>query len=350
MVSEAPPFWWKEPDWRAWALYPLSWLYGSVARARLERAPRVPVGVPVICVGNFTVGGAGKTPTALALADAATGIGMKPGFLSRGYRGSIRSTTLVELYRHNARDVGDEPVLLAARAPTVVSADRLDGARQLVAQGVDLIIMDDGFQSAAIRFDYALLVVDADRGIGNGHTIPGGPMRAPILDQMRHASALLVIGDGSAADAVIRSAGRAAKPIFKGRFLVPDADRFNDRLFLAFAAIGNPEKFFESLQATGARIIERRSYGDHHVFTGDEVAELLELAEKQNLEIVTTGKDMVRLASGHGQSEDLASKAVVLEVKLQMEQGDVLEKIIEQAVIAFKKRELTEAASGQTSG
>lgn len=345
MVSEAPPFWWSEPDWRAWALYPLSWLYGSVARSRMDRAPRVPVNVPVICVGNFTVGGAGKTPTALALADAALAVGRKPGFLSRGYRGSLRATTVVDPTRHNARDVGDEPMLLAAKAPTVVSPDRLQGARQLVAEGADLIIMDDGFQSASIRFDYALLVVDADRGIGNGHVIPGGPMRAPMLDQMRHATALLVIGEGAAADAVIRSAGRAAKPIFKGRFGVPGSDRFRDRQVLAFAAIGNPDKFFESLQATGARIVERRSFGDHHVFTDDEIAELMDLAQKQDLEIVTTSKDMVRLVGGHGKAQDLARTASVLEVELRLEQNDLLKRMIGQAVAGFKKRELAASAA-----
>lgn len=350
MVSEAPPFWWSEPDWRAWALYPLSWLYGSVARTRMERAPRVPIEAPVICVGNFTVGGAGKTPTALALADAAITVGHKPGFLSRGYRGSLRTTTLVDPTRHNARDVGDEPMLLAARAPTVVSPDRLQGARQLLAEGVDLIIMDDGFQSASVRFDYALLVVDADRGIGNGHVIPGGPLRAPMLDQMRHATSLLVIGEGTAADEVIRSAGRAAKPIFRGRFGVPGASRFKDRRFLAFAAIGNPGKFFESLGATGAQIAERRSFGDHHVFTDDEIVELLDLAQKQDLEIVTTGKDMVRLTSGHGKSQELARKALVLEVELRLEQHDLLKKMIEQAVIAFKKRELAASAQSKPSG
>lgn len=352
MVSEAPPFWWSEPDWRAWALYPLSWIYGSVARSRMDRAPRVPVNAPVICVGNFTVGGAGKTPTALALADAALAAGRKPGFLSRGYRGSLRTTTVVDSTRHNARDVGDEPMLLAAKALTVVSSDRLQGARQLVAEGADLIIMDDGFQSASIRFDYALLVVDADRGIGNGHVIPGGPMRAPMLDQMRHATALLVIGEGAAADAVIRSAGRAAKPIFKGRFGVPDADRFKDRQVLAFAAIGHPDKFFESLRSTGARIVERRSFGDHHVFTDDEIAELMDLAQKQNLELVTTSKDMVRLDGGHGKARELAQNASVLDVELRPERDDLLKTMIEQAVADFKKRELAAnaAIAKQTAG
>lgn len=309
----------------------------------------MPIDAPVICVGNFTVGGAGKTPTALALAEAAFAAGHKPGFLSRGYRGSLRTTALVDPARHNARDVGDEPMLLAAKAPTVVSPDRLQGARQLLTEGADLIIMDDGFQSASVRFDYALLVVDADRGIGNGHVIPGGPLRAPMLDQMRHATSLLVIGEGTAADEVIRSAGRAAKPIFRGRFGVPGAGRFKDRRFLAFAAIGNPNKFFETLETTGAQIVERRSFGDHHMFTNDEISELLDLAQKQNLEIITTGKDMVRLTSGHGQSQELARKADVLEVELRLEQQDVLKKMIDQAVIAFKKRDLA-ASTRRDSG
>jgi tetraacyldisaccharide 4'-kinase len=345
MVSEAPPFWWKKPDWRAWMLYPASWLYGSIARSRMEKAPRIPVEKPVICVGNFTVGGAGKTPTALALADAAAEIGLKPGFLSRGYRGNLRVTNVVDPSRHNAHDVGDEPMLLADKALTVVSPNRLEGARRLVEEGADIIIMDDGFQSASIGFDYALLVVDTDRGIGNGHIIPGGPMRAPMLDQMRNASAVLVIGNGLAADPVIRSAGRAAKPVFQGKLAVCDPDSFRDRVFLAFAAIGNPGKFFESLRSTGARVFSKHSFGDHHIFTDDEIRQLLDEAEKENLEIVTTSKDMARLASGHGGARQLLEKTSVLDVELQLEQPGALKTIIGQAISAFKKRELTGPAA-----
>ena len=340
MVSEAPPFWWKEPDWRAWALYPLSKAYGSVARVLMEKAPRVPIEAPVICVGNFTVGGAGKTPTALALADAVVTAGLNPGFLSRGYGGSMRSATLVDPAHHNARDVGDEPILLASKAPTVVSSDRVEGAMMLTGHGVNFIILDDGFQSAAIKFDYALVVVDADRGIGNGHIIPSGPLRAPVVDQMRHATALLVIGEGSGADSVIRSAGRAAKPVFKAQLVVKEPEQFRDRKFLAFAAIGSPQKFFESVRSTGANVVEERSFGDHHVFTDDEIGDLLDRATNKDLELITTSKDMVRLRSGHGRSQDLVSKAAVLEVEMEMEQADAPGLIIAEALREFKKRRL----------
>lgn len=329
MVSEAPPFWWSASDWRAWSLYPVSWTYGAVARARMEKAPRVKVDAPVICVGNFTVGGAGKTPTAIALAGAGKKAGYKPGFLSRGYRGSLRTTTLIDLSSHNARDVGDEPLLLAEKAPTVTTPDRVDGAKRLMEEGVDLIIMDDGFQSAALFFDYALMVVDAGRGIGNGHIIPGGPMRAPMLDQMRNASALLVVGDGTAAEQVIRVAGRAAKPVYPAGLTVQKPRSFSGKRVLAFAAIGNPGKFFDSLRSTGAHVVVERGFGDHHVFTDDEIADLLEIASKNQLDIITTSKDMARLKAGRGRARELVERTRMLEVNLEFEQIDVAQKIIE---------------------
>src|SRR4051794_40561725 len=191
MISEAPPFWWRKADWRAWLLLPLSFVYGRIAGHRMAHARRASVPIPVICVGNFTVGGAGKTPTALALARAAKAKGLKPGFLSRGYGGSLDVTTVVDPQDHHATAVGDEPLLLAREALTVIARRRADGAERLVREGADLIIMDDGFQSAQIAIDYALVVIDATRGIGNGHLVPGGPVRAPLRTQLRYTSALL---------------------------------------------------------------------------------------------------------------------------------------------------------------
>lgn len=340
-MTSAPRFWWAAPDWRAWPLYPVSQLYGSIARARLEGAPRVPVARPVICVGNPTVGGAGKTPTALALADAARGAGLTPGFLSRGHGGRLRRPTRVDPSRHTAHDVGDEPLLLAARASTVIARDRAAGAGLLVEDRVDLIIMDDGFQSAAIRFDYALMVVDAERGIGNGHVLPGGPLRAPLRDQMRHATALLVIGDGIAAEPIIRAAGRAAKPVFEARLRPIDPDRFKDRPCLAFAAIGHPDKFFNTLRATGARIAATFGFADHHVFHDKEVAGLLDLAKRDHLEIVTTAKDLARLKGAGGRAPELVAKAVVLDVVLRPDNAIMFKTIIGQAMEAFNKRRLS---------
>ena len=339
MVSEAPPFWWRAAGVQSALLWPFGWVYGRVARRIMDRRVRKAVPVPVICVGNFTVGGSGKTPTALALADAAIARGLKPGFLSRGYGGTAHHATLVDLSKDTARLVGDEPMLLAAKAPTVVSAKRTEGAELLVRQGVDIIIMDDGFQSARLVFDQALLVVDAWRGVGNGCLFPAGPVRAPVLDQIRHADRLIVVGEGDGADGMIRLAARAAKPIHLARFAPRNGSRFRDRNCLAFAAIGDPEKFYRTLEAAHARLARCRSFPDHHHFSEDEISDLLAEAELYDLDLVTTGKDHIRLKSGHGRAHELYEKAAVLEIDLAFDSPEVPGVIIEAALNAFKRRQ-----------
>jgi tetraacyldisaccharide 4'-kinase len=183
MTSEAPPFWWEPADWRAFLLSPFSGVYAAVAANRIKNAPREKMAVPVLCVGNFTVGGSGKTPVAIALAAKAKATGLRPGFLSRGYGGSFDKPQLVDAGRDSARHVGDEPLLLARHAPVAVARDRAAAARLLIDKGCDFLVMDDGFQSARIHFDYGLIVIDALRGTGNGHVIPGGPLRARETDQ-----------------------------------------------------------------------------------------------------------------------------------------------------------------------
>lgn len=340
MVSEAPPFWWEPSGIQAALLSPFGWIYGRVARRILDRRVRKAVPVPVICVGNFTVGGSGKTPTALALADAAIARKLKPGFLSRGYGGGVHHATVVDLSRDTARLVGDEPMLLAVKAPTVVSANRVEGAELLVREGVDLIIMDDGFQSARLVFDQALLVVDARRGIGNGCMFPAGPVRAPAVDQLRHADAMIVVGEGDGADPVIRLAARAAKPIHMARLQPRNGARFRGRNCLAFAAIGDPEKFFRTLEDAHVRLARRKAFPDHHRFTNDEVNDLLAEAELYGLDLITTAKDYVRLQSEHGPALELLKKTSVLEIDLGFDSPDVPAAIIAAAIAAFKRRQV----------
>ena len=213
MVSESPPFWWKKIGWQAALLSPASLIYGAIAGRNMRRARRAPVDCPVICVGNFTVGGAGKTPTAITLAKAAAALGHKPGILSRGYSGMISKPTVVDPQHYRAVDVGDEPLLLARAGLTVVARNRLEGAKKLLAEGADLIIMDDGFQSARIAIDYALVVVDGKRGIGNGLVVPSGPVRAPLKEQLNHVTTLLAVSGGPAADPFIRRMGRAGRQV-----------------------------------------------------------------------------------------------------------------------------------------
>ncbi|QXC51131.1 tetraacyldisaccharide 4'-kinase [Agrobacterium salinitolerans] len=344
MVSEAPPFWWQKAGWQAWLLSPFSLVYGKIAGRRMQTAKRASVAVPVICIGNFTVGGAGKTPTAMAIARAAVAKGLKPGFLSRGYGGTLDVTTLVDPRRHRSADVGDEPLLLAREAITVISRKRVEGAHRLVKEGVDLIIMDDGFQSARLTLDYALVVIDTMRGIGNGHLVPGGPVRAPLAEQMRHMTGLLKVGKGHAADALVRQAAKAAKPVFVAAITPQEPQDFTGRRVLAYAGIADPAKFYRTVEALGGDIVLQRSFPDHHHFSDDEIADLLQDAGKDDLQLVTTAKDAVRLNGHHGRAEELLWNSLVIEIDMVFDDPNAAAAIIDTAVGNCRARLLRENA------
>ncbi|MCG6114165.1 MAG: tetraacyldisaccharide 4'-kinase [Mesorhizobium sp.] len=337
MVSEAPPFWWHKADWRAWALYPASRIYAAAARHRLETAERHPVAAPVLCVGNFTVGGAGKTPVAITLARQAQKMNRKPGFLSRGYGGAVYAPHLVDAETDTVRHVGDEPLVLARTAPTVVAPNRVEGAELLITHGCDFIIMDDGFQSARVYIDYALIVVDTLRGIGNGHTMPGGPMRASLVDQMRHVDAIVRVGDGNAADEVVRQAARAGRRIYQAR-TKPCTTPFGEEPLLAFAGIGHPEKFFRTVEELGGRIVMKRGFSDHHLYTDEEARDLLRTAERQGARLVTTAKDAVRLRHGSEALGELAAAVTVVEIDTVFEHPETSGTIIRETLAAWQRR------------
>ncbi|MFC5386779.1 tetraacyldisaccharide 4'-kinase [Aquamicrobium segne] len=340
MASEAPPFWWEKPDWRSFVLSPFSAIYAAVAGRRLHRAPRKKIPVPVLCVGNFTVGGTGKTPIAIALAGQARQMGFSPGILSRGHGGGFSGPHIVDVNRDSAKHVGDEPLLLAAHAPVAVSVNRVAGAQLLLeGQGCDFLIMDDGFQSAHLHIDYALMVVDAHFGLGNGRVIPGGPLRAKVVDQLVYSHALLRMGKGAGADSVVRQVARAGKPVFDAWVRPYDAENFSGRRFLAFSGIGHPEKFFNTLAETGAKVVTTQSFPDHHFYAEDELNELLRQAKAGQLELITTAKDAVRLRHGAAAPEFL-EKLKVLEIETVFDQPNVTARIIRETVESWKRRRL----------
>lgn len=337
MASEAPPFWWKKPDWRAYSLYPLSRLYGLTATWRMTNAPREKLDVPVLCVGNFTVGGTGKTPVAIALAKQAKRMRLKPGFLSRGHGGGFSKPHIVDAGHDSARHVGDEPLLLAEHAPVAVTPHRAAGAKLLIEQGCDFLIMDDGFQSARIHMDYALVVVDSRYGLGNGHVIPGGPLRAPLIEQLRFASAIVKVGPDSAAEGVVRRASRAAKPVFEASMQPRNGERLARKRFLAFAGIGHPEKFFDTVAKAGGTVVLARSFADHHFYGADELAELAQTARSGDLKLITTTKDAVRLRHG-GASQEFLDALTVLAIDVVFDNPNSAERIIDETVSAWQRR------------
>jgi tetraacyldisaccharide 4'-kinase len=324
----APRFWWEQPGAAGAALSPVSALYGAIAARRLAR-PGVRAGVPVICVGNPTVGGAGKTPTVLAIVRQLAAAGERPVILSRGYGGRLAGPVTVDAAKHRAVDVGDEPLLLVQAAPTIVARDRVAGARQAREQGATVIVMDDGFQNPALVKDLSILVVDGRRGLGNGRVFPAGPLRAPLDPQLGKADALLVVGPVTGATPLLVAARARGLPLFRGT-LVPDpaaVAALSGVRVLAFAGIGDPEKFFATVAAAGIDAAVRRPFPDHHRYSAAEAAALIAEAGSGKLELLTTEKDLLRIA-GDANGRELAARVRTLPVALDVVESDAFRRLM----------------------
>lgn len=265
------------------------WDAGARLRRAMARPYRAPV--PVICVGNLVAGGAGKTPVVLALADALAGLGVTVHIVSRGYGGRVVGPLRVDPARHDAAAVGDEALLLAARAPCWVARDRPAGVGEATAAGAEVILLDDGFQNPSIEKDLSLVVVDAEYGFGNARVMPAGPLREPAAAGLARADAVVLIGDGNG-PAELQGAG---KPILRARLEPIEAGRLAGAPVVAFAGIGRPEKFFATLRRAGAVLVATRAFSDHHPFADREIAALRREAEGAGARLVTTAKDWVRL-------------------------------------------------------
>jgi tetraacyldisaccharide 4'-kinase len=329
-VRSPPSFWWRpERSAASLALAPLARLWGMSSARRMARPPAFQAPMPVVCVGNFVLGGAGKTPTALALWRIARDRGFTPGFLASGYGGAARGEILVDAATDKAAMVGDEPLLLAAVAPTVIGRDRAAAAKRLIATGIDLIIMDDGFQNPRLAKDLSFAVVDSDVGIGNGAVFPAGPLRAPLEPQLRRADALIVVGEGTAADPLVRAAARAGRAILRAR-LAPAADKaWGKQPILAFAGIGRPQKFYASLAALKAPVGKTMSFADHHRFSDTDAERLMAHADAAGLRLVTTEKDMARLCGETGAVARLRERAETFPIRLEFENPVAIGAMIE---------------------
>lgn len=311
------PRFWRETGWQSSLLAPLAALYGAISGRRMRQTPRHSTRVPVIAIGNFTAGGAGKTPTAIAVARIATSLGFSPVIVMRGYGGSRMGPALVDVAIDTAREVGDEAIMIALTGiPVVVARDRAAGADFAVATGGDLVILDDGFQSPALAKDLSLVVVDGGYGIGNGCVLPAGPLRAPIDLQMTKADAVIVIstgGNGLAAG-ISERARAAGVPLLDARLQAdPNALQLDEREIVAFAGIGRPEKLAEGLTARGARLRELIPFPDHYPYTEADARQLLDRVARGDLRLVTTAKDKARLMGAR--TPELSKLAARIEVE-----------------------------------
>jgi tetraacyldisaccharide 4'-kinase len=264
--------------------------------------------------------------------------GERPALLSRGYGGELPGPLAVDPARHRAAEVGDEPLLLARAAPTVVARARVAGARLAVAAGASVIVMDDGFQNPSLTKDFSLLVVDARRGIGNGKVIPAGPLRAPLRAQLERADALLVVGAAPGAADVAAEARAHNLPVFEAR-LQPDEEfiaALGGGRVMAFAGIGDPEKFFATLAAAGVAVAATRSFPDHHRYGAAEAKALCDDADREGLVLVTTEKDLARL-SGEAAVAELAARADALPVTLVVDDEQSFARLMLDRIVAARK-------------
>ena len=289
---KAPAFW-QRPGLLAALLTPASWLYRTGASLRAATTSPYHASIPVLCIGNLVAGGAGKTPVALALGRALVRRGLKVAFLSRGYGGKETGPLQVLPGRHTARDVGDEPLLLAEAAPTWIARDRAAGARVAADAGADIILLDDGFQNPALAKTMSVLVVDGGFGFGNGHVIPAGPLREPVSQGLARADAVMLLGDDPDG---LEGKLNEALPVFRGHLTPTRASAgLRGERAIAFAGIGRPEKFFDTLRTLGVELIETRSFGDHEPYRGEDLIDLIAKAEQEDALLLTTSKDHVRL-------------------------------------------------------
>ena len=337
-MPREPSWWYRPAGFTAAALGPVSRLYGAVAEHRFARGENYRSRFPVICVGNFTAGGSGKTPFTAMLAEVLLTRGERPVILTRGYGGRTAGPHWVDVRSDTAAGVGDEPLLLAKIAPVLVARDRAAGARAIEERAAaTVIVMDDGLQNAALEKDLAIAVVDGSRGLGNGCVIPAGPLRAPIVAQGARVG-LIAFNGVPAPDLLTQMEQQCPAPHIEGQLLpAGDVGWLKGARVLAYAGIGHPRRFFETLRSLGAIVVEERSFGDHANYSEHDATSLLARAATLGATLITTQKDHIRL-NGIAQLMALAAASQTLRVRMVLSPDS--EKELDQILtrVLYKKR------------
>ncbi|MEM7745699.1 MAG: tetraacyldisaccharide 4'-kinase [Pseudomonadota bacterium] len=314
---KAPRFWSNPPDrpgWQSRLLAPASLLWRLGATVRRHRTRSTRVDAPVLCIGNLTAGGTGKTPMVAALMDRLSARGVPAHVVSRGYGGGLNGPHLVDPLEDSANAVGDEPLLLAARGLVWVAKDRGAGARAAADRRAPLILLDDGFQNPGLGKDASIVMVDAGVGFGNGRVIPAGPLREPIDDGLDRADLTVLVGSAADRARAIDQWPVLADAIGAELSPLPTGLPLSETRVVAFAGIGRPEKFFQTLRSMGADLAEVHPFPDHHDYAPAIIRRLIARARSIDAMLVTTEKDAVRLPS--------ALRAEVLTVMVRLELTD----------------------------
>lgn len=300
----ATPRWWYSRDRRVMPvtralLTPVSWIWAAVTARRIAKAAPADPGAPVICVGNLTMGGVGKTPVVRALAARLAERGVEVHLLSRGYGGRLEGPVQVDPERHSGADVGDEPLMLARDFPVWVARDRAAGARAAAEAGAQVIVMDDGHQNPSLKKALSLIVVDGETRaeewpFGDGRVFPAGPLREPLRAGLARADASLVLlpADLAEVDAELAAALKA-RPMLTARLEPAASPPAGPQV--GFAGVGKPWKVERALRAAGCELADFAAFPDHFAYDEATLQRLADRAAQYGAGLVTTEKDWVRL-------------------------------------------------------
>lgn len=314
------PDFWHQDGLVALALAPLGWAYATASALRIKGPPTWSAPVPVVCIGNLVTGGAGKTPVALDIGRRLITQGFSPQFLSRGYGGQLAGPIAVDPLRHTARDVGDEPLLLAELAQCWVARDRCAGARAAVSAEADAIVMDDGFQNPSLAKDLSIVVIDGAYGFGNGRIFPAGPLRETVRSGLARADAVVLLGEDRTR---VAEDLPASIPVLRGRLVpAPGSETIAGNRVVAFAGIGRPDKFFATLSEMGCSLLATHAFADHHPYAQHEIMSIVEQAASVDAMAVTTAKDFVRLPA------DAHTMVSVLHVVIEWENEESVTELL----------------------
>lgn len=325
---KAPQFWHKK-NIISHLLLPFSWLYLFAHNLKSAFAKPHKIFQPVLCVGNLTAGGTGKTPVVIAIGKILKKLNIDFVYLSGGYKGEIKNFTLVDFKKHTSLQVGDEPLLLSEVAPVFICKNRLFGAKEIakIPSGNNqkkIIIMDDGMQNLSIKKDFPILIIDGKYGFGNGFAIPAGPLRENIKIGIKKASLVIIIGSDK--HNIAQKYCQNVK-VINAKIKPKNAKNFLFKSAVAFCGIGHPEKFFNSLKESNIKIINKFSYPDHYHYKDSQIKKMLNLANKNNANLVTTKKDWIRL------KKEFQNQIKYFDIDIEFEDKKYLEKKLKNLVL-----------------
>lgn len=298
-------------------LTPFAKIYGSIVASKIAGATPYDCGVPVVCVGNLTTGGSGKTPIVKQIRYILANRGIRGASLSRGYGGTVKYPLKVDSSIHTANLVGDEPLMLSLYGESWIGADRAKVAKEMVNDGVETIVMDDGHQNPSLLKTISLIVIDSGNPFGNGYVFPKGPLREGISAGLSRANAIIIMGDGAIPEQV-----KSCKlPTIRCKLIATPPTQSNT--YVAFAGIGRPEKFFDSLTEINLKVADAVPFSDHYMFSKSDLNYLTKLADQYQAQLITTEKDFVRLP------DEIKEKVEVLTTSVKVENPDILETVLE---------------------